>query len=440
MSNTLEKAEHINLYSEEVHEIVGQTPKKLVRWSTYFFVSILVMVFSVCFFVKYTDTLRAEFVLSATDAPKTVRAKTPGKLENLLVDNNDTVKMGEILAWIESTASHLEVIRLSEELEGIWTNVRYNQWNKIVEHKPASFKKLGEIQGDYQIFISTHIGLCAYLNEGFFIQKAKLLKEEVSHLTELSYYQTDQEKVYEEDYQIAQADFIAREKLFKEGVIPLLEYKQEQSRLISKKIPINNVHSLIVTNKTSIANKRNELIQLEKQFADEKSIFLQALNTLISKVDEWKKAFLLIAPADGRVTWPMTLRKNQDVSRDQELFYISPMSSQYFGEMRLPQENFGKVKLGQDVLINLTGYPYSEYGKLKGKVSFVSEFPIPNAQNEHDRSYYLSVTLTNGLKTDLDYSVPFKNGLAGTGEIVLNKTSLINKLFYTVRSMFNKPK
>jgi multidrug resistance efflux pump len=440
MPDVLLKKEQLETYSEEVQEIVGQAPKIILRWSGTFFVLALLVVASVCFFVKYTDILPATFTLTATNAPKTVMAKINAKLVNLLVQNNDTVKQGQVLAWLESTASHAEVLKLSGNLELIWAQIRNGQWEKITEHQPSLYRKLGSIQGTYQVFISAHIRLCAYLKNGIYTQKEKLLDEELINLDRLSSYLSDQDSVYGEDYMIAQEDFKIKEQLYHEKVMPLLEYKQEQSRLLAKRIPIDNTRSSIVNNNTSIANKKNELIQLEKQFADEKSNFLQALNTLISNIDEWKQNYLLTAPVSGKISWPVLIHQDQDVKAQQELFYISPLSTEYFGEMHIAQENFGKLQPGQEVIISLAGYPYAEYGKLHGQVAYISPFPLPGQQEPAGGSYYVSVSLVNGLETDMHYDIPFKNGLSGKGEVIVNKTRLINKFLRTIRQVLNKPR
>jgi HlyD family secretion protein len=273
-----------------------------------------------------------------------------------------------------------------------------------------------------------------------YTQREELLKQELNNLNELNRYLADQETVFKEDYTIAQEDFKAKEHLYEQSVIALLEYKQEKSRLLAKKIPIDNIRSSIVNNNTLIANKKNELIQLKMQFSDEKSNFLQALNTLINNVEEWKQNFFLIAPVSGKVAWPVLLHQNQDVKPGEELFYISPLATEYFGEMHLAQENFGKLQTGQEVVINLTGYPYAEYGKLHGKVSYISPFPLSKTQQPGNSLYYVSVTLTRGLETDMGYHIPFKNGLSGTGEVIVKKTRLINKFLHTIREVVNKPK
>ncbi len=85
-------------------------------------------------------------------------------------------------------------------------------------------------------------------------------------------------------------------------------------------------------------------------------------------------------------------------------------------------------------MITLEGYPYQEYGKLLGKVSFISH--IPNK----DKEYYVAISLDKGLVTDRQLAVSYQNGLTGTAEIITQKTRLASKLLYAIREILDKPR
>lgn len=433
MPQALNRPELLNIHSEEIQEIVGQAPRGIFRMGTSVCILIMALLVGVSFFVKYSDILIGNFTLTTANAPKSVIAKREGKLQTLFVKEKDTVRQGQVLAYLESNASHAEVIRLSLGLQNIWSQIGNNHWERILEHTPGAYQKLGELQSAYQTYMAVYIQLHAFLKDGMFQQKKELLEHELSNFADLKANLQEQEHVHQQDYVIATEDFRAKEKLYEQKVIPLLEYKQEQSKLLSKKLPIENIHANIINNNTVTANKKQELLQLEQQLADQKSNFLQALNTLISNVDEWKRNFLFVAPVSGIVTWPALLQEQQDVKPNQELFYIAPINSAYLGEIYVPQESFGKLQQGQQVLISLAGYPYQEFGKITGRVSFISNIPTK------DHLYYVAVSLDSSLQTDQHQRIQFRNGLAGTAEIITSKTRLINKFLFTIRKVINRP-
>ena len=433
MPEIIKREELYQIYSEEMQEIVGQAPKGIVRWGSTVFLIVLLIILSVSWFVKYADVIVATVTINANNAPKSVLTKTDAKLIRLFTAENNYVKNGEILAYMESTADHQEVIRLTSELDNIWLAIRTNKWEKLIEHDAARYKQLGELQSAYQTFITSFIQLQSYLRNGTYVQKKLLLQKELSNLHELHKSLLTQQSVLYKDYEIASKDFSAKEQLYKEKVIPLLEYKQEQSKYLNKLLPLENLQTSLINSNTSTAEKQQEILALEQQFTDQKSGFLQVLNTLISSIDSWKKQYLLIAPVAGRVTFPTIIHENQDVKIGQDVFYITPENAGYYGELQVGQESFGKVQIGQEVLISLASYPYEEYGKLEGNVVFISK--IPNKEG----LYQATVKLSNGLKSDNKTVLSFKNGMSGGAEIIAKKTRLLNKFLFTINKLLYKP-
>lgn len=422
MSEPLKSRQLIQLHSEELQDVVGRPPGGIVRWGTSVIAIVVAILLAVSILVKYADVLAGPFVLSASNAPKSVIAHTDGKLQTLSAKENDTVQQGQIMAYMESNASHEEVIKLSNDLQRLWEKIQRDKWEDIALFSRAGYQHLGELQSAYQQFIAAYIQLEAFLKKGMYVQKKKLFQEELKNLYVLQENCLSQKKLYEQDLNIAEEHLSAIRKLYEGKVIPLLEYKQEESICLSKKLPVENINLALTNNKNAIANKQQDEVQLEQQFNDQKSSFLQALNTLSSNTDEWKKRFLLIAPVTGRVTWPMLLQAGIDIKNAQELFYITPSGGSYYGAVLVPQENFGKLQSGQQVLITLAGYPYQEYGKLNGTVGFISRIPDKNGQ------YYVGINLDKGLMTDRNMTISFQNGLEGTAEIITQKTRFIYKL------------
>ncbi|MFL9485013.1 HlyD family efflux transporter periplasmic adaptor subunit [Chitinophagaceae bacterium LWZ2-11] len=434
MSEPVKLRQLTPLHSEELQDVVGRPPGGIIRWGTSMIFVVLIIMLSVGILVKYADVLSGPFLLSASNAPKSVIAHTDGKLQALFVKERDSVRQGQVLAYMESNANHPEVIKLSEDLQHLWLLIQDDKWENIAQFHPADYKHLGELQSAYQQFIVTYIQLDAFLKKGMYVQKKKLLGQELINLDAMHQNYLSQQKIYQQALEIAEEHLSATKKMYEEKVVPLLDYKKEIGDCLSKKLPIENLNQTLTTNENDIANKQQEMVQLEQQFNDQKGSFLQALNTLTSNTDDWKKKFLLTAPVAGLITWPTLLQVAEDVKNEQELFYVTPFITNYYGEVKVAQENFGKLQLNQQVLITLDGYPYQEYGKLTGIVNFISKMPDKNGQ------YYAAVNFSNGLITDRNMPVNFQNGLSGTAEIITQKTRLIYKMLYTMREVLYKPK
>ena len=94
--------------------------------------------------------------------------------------------------------------------------------------------------------------------------------------------------------------------------------------------------------------------------------------------------------------------------------------------MTAGQQGIGKVQIGQKVSIHVDGYPSAEFGMLVGKVRYISN--IPTIKD----SFLIMVDLTNGLRTNYQRSLGFRNNLTGSCEIFTDSRRLIDRLFGSI--------
>lgn len=85
----------------------------------------------------------------------------------------------------------------------------------------------------------------------------------------------------------------------------------------------------IINNESSQNEKLKEIAKLENQILQQKNLFTQAVNTLISQIEEWKKKYLIISPTDGVVNFSTFIQENQQLKQDQTLAFINPDNSSF---------------------------------------------------------------------------------------------------------------
>jgi len=78
---------------------------------------------------------------------------------------------------------------------------------------------------------------------------------------------------------------------------------------------------------------------------------------------------------DGLIYSSKIIQEQQMVKSGEEIFYIVSSSDYSLGQIRIPQDNFGKVKIGQKVLIKFQAFPFQEYGVVNGIVLSISVLP-----------------------------------------------------------------
>ena len=83
--------ERIELRSEEVQEILTRPPKWMVRWGITIIFVVIALIIVGSWFFKYPDIISAKIVLTTENPPAPILAKTTGKIQNLFVQNNDSL-------------------------------------------------------------------------------------------------------------------------------------------------------------------------------------------------------------------------------------------------------------------------------------------------------------------------------------------------------------
>jgi multidrug efflux pump subunit AcrA (membrane-fusion protein) len=414
-------------HGNEIDEIISNKPSFLIRWGISIFFLIIMFLLTITWFIQYPDIVTASGFLSSINAPKEIMLHSGGKLIKLFAAEEQQVSKNEVLGYMESTASHDEVIDLSKLLDSISTMADNNRTNGVVGILHMPFNNLGELQTSYQTFAQAFVNFSNYLSNGFFLRKREMLNNDMGYLQKLNSSLHQQKGLLQQDLSLTDTTFKAHEMLKENKVISALDFRNEKSKLLAKEMTIPQISSSIISNESQQNEKRKEIAELENQIQQQKSIFVQALNTFKSQVVDWKKKYLLIAPIDGIVSFSTFLQENQQLRQGQIICFINPGNSNYYVEAVIPQYNFGKVKTGQEVLLKFQAYPYQEFGSVKGRIEFISNAPS-------DSGYLAKVGLPEGLVTNYKKSVQYRTGLSMQVDIITDKRRLLERFFSSFRN------
>src|SRR5690606_24350400 len=102
------------------------------------------------------------------------------------------------------------------------------------------------------------------------------------------------------------------------------------------------------------------------------------------------------------------------------------------GRVLVPLNNSGKLKKGQKVLIKLENYPYQEWGKLRGEILSISNVP------KDQTLQYTAIVELDSLVTSYKHTLEFKQKMKGEAEVIVDEITLMERLLYPVKEMFNE--
>ncbi|MDB5229691.1 MAG: hypothetical protein JWN76_496 [Chitinophagaceae bacterium] len=413
--------------SEAVQDLISKKPEFLLRWGNVIFLAVFVLVITTSFFIRYPDTVDATATLQSLNAPKPIISQVDGKLVSLKVHEGDYIQSGKIIGFMESTANHEEVLQLSGQVDQLYAVLTSSNTITAFDFPRGGNKLLGEMQQEYQIFIQALLTYSAYLPDGYVQRKRSLLVHEVGNIRKLRSNIEEQKINQEKDLALTQWSFDMNERLRNEKVISEQEYKDAKSKLINKQQIIPQSSASLIVNENVRSSKQKEILELENTVAQQKTLFIQATSTFMSKLDQWKKNFILTSLSSGHIRFNRFLQENEQLKIHETIAFVTPKDNQYYVELHIPQNNFGKVKPGQDVLLKFNAYPFQEFGSVRGIIQYIS--PIPS-----DNGFIAKVLCPQGLITNYHRTLTYNEGLTAHAEIVTLKRSLLQRLYLNLYS------
>jgi multidrug resistance efflux pump len=306
-----------------------------------------------------------------------------------------------ILAYLESTASHDEVLDLEKSVNTLVNYAQANNINAIQNTKIPQYFNLGELQKSYQGFQQALMQSKAAAVNGVFNRKKSTIGSEIGSLRRMKDNTLGQLTLQEKDLEMALEEAESQQRLADKGYVSKLDAKNAMSRYLNKKQALEQARGNLENNVINQSQKQQEIVEIDKNVLDQKVALIQSINTLKSDIEAWKQRYLAIANTAGRVNFVSNIQENQLLKIGQELLYILPKGSGFYGEMMVGQYNFGKIKLGQEVIVKFPSYPFQEFGTVRGQIAHISDVA-------KDSTYLVKVNFPNGLKTSSKKDLPFK--------------------------------
>jgi HlyD family secretion protein len=420
------------LLTDEVQEVISYRPHWIVRKGNIVFLFIILLLLALTWIIKYPDIINASTRLVALNPPKSVIAKTAGKLLKLFVNNEQPVKKDQHLGYMENTADYNQVIILKHWIDQTTIGTQNNEYDFLISNPLPGLSDLGELQVNYQAFQNQLEITKQTLASGYYQKKKGALQKDLQYIATLKNNTNQQKELQEQDQQLQQKEYDAYASLAKDKVIAPLELNQYKSKLIAKEQSLEQLNAQMTNSDITTHSKKKEILDLQKQVTDQQQEFHSSLLELKSQIEKWIQQYVLTAPEDGKVLFVSSLQENQFIGNGQELFHIQPEQTKFYAELMVGQQGFGKIKTGQRVMIKAESYPSNEFGYLAGTINYISQIP-----NRRD-SFLLKVELPGDLKTNYGKTIFFRNGLSASAEIITDNRKLFDRLAGQLKQIWTR--
>ncbi|NOZ35599.1 MAG: HlyD family efflux transporter periplasmic adaptor subunit [Chlorobi bacterium] len=425
--------DNIEIRSEEVQEIIGTPPAKIIRIGITVIFALAAFLFIGSFFFKYPDIITARVTVKGSNPPAEIRARTNGKITDLFVRNKQKVKNGQIIAIIENTCNYSDLLKLKNNVKIIKKNLSDFEFF-ILNYNFSDNYRLGEIQNIYSALIREMKEYKDFIELDYHDKKVAAYKKQVKALQKYMINIKSQVNLSKKDLILSEKQFKRDSDLYKKDFLSPADYENSESKVIQKKNIFEMRQSALSNVEIRITEAEQNILETELDKVNQKRTYeskiSETLSNLNAQIRLWEQSYLLISPVNGIVNFISYQAKNQNVTSGETVFTIVPEhSSKLVGYAEIPLSGSGKVKNGQNVNIKFDDYPDTQFGMVRAKIKDVSLV-------QSNKFYLATLSFPDSLITNYKINLHFKQNMQGNADIITEDLPLAARIINPIKRLF----
>lgn len=344
-----------------------------------------------------------------------VQSLEGGIVQEILVQEGDIVKQGQVLMRIDDTkfladlgevrerrfANAARVARLEAEVQGLEKPVFPDT---LMERAPQA----------------------VHTEQNVFDARAKKLAQDVDVLTQQQTRLSDSLKLLNREVELTQ-------NLYTQKVVPEIEMLRLQRQASEMRGQLAETQSRIANAKAAFRSQSEE--DLAKSRAD-----LAVLEETTKSAQDRVRRADLKSPVNGIINKLNVTTVGAVVQPGANLMDIVPMDDTLLVEGRIRPQDIAFIRPQQNAVVKITAYDSSVYGSLKGKVERISADSIVDDKSEQrgekGESFYRVIVRTekNHLGTT-EHPLPIIPGMVATVEVQTGEKSVLDYMMRPARML-----
>jgi hypothetical protein len=419
--------------SPEMQEVMSEIPGSFLKWGLFIFFAIILILIAGSYFIKNPDIVTVPVIITTQNPPVALVAKTGGEIKRLFVTEGSDTRVNDVVAIIGNTCDYDDLIKLNLFLSDL--NEKTN-WSDIVgTRQPPADLSLGEIQGAWLQFEKGWKQLRDYLGQGYIPAKLRLLEKQIEIKKEYNAELEKQKKYQTEDLSLAKSSFERDSVFFSKNSysISAKEFEKSRQLYVQKLYSFSSFSASLKNSEADFLRMNESRLDLQVQYEKELKQFTlnmeESLQTLLSSISQWEERYLVRSQVSGKITLTRFRNENQVIKAGEVLATVIPeIPSSIIVRAVIPVSGFGKIEAGQQVNIKLSGFPYMQYGILKGRIFSLSQVP-------GEGGFIADIELTEGMTSSYREKIKFVHQMDGTADIITRDVRLINRFINPLKAV-----
>lgn len=427
--------------TEEVQDIIERMPTKFGFWVTMIVLILFLLLLVFGWFIRYPDVVTGDIIINSNEAPVKLVANTYGKLKLNNLKSMENVREGQVIGYIQNAADIDKILNLDSLLQEFNPN-NERDLSLMLNNIPKTLS-FGEINGKYAIFLNSLNELNNYNEDKLFDKQAQTLTNLLSEQNNAVRTSQNRIEMSSKNLEYISKFYKRDSTLFSKKVISESELDKTEMTYLNNKDAYQNAVGGLLNNKQNAqqtAGRIKEIaIQKSEKFKELKIAVIATYNDLIDNIKVWEQKYVFRAPFDGKIQFLKFWVSNQFIQTGEPIFTLVPKMGKPLGQANIPAFGAGKVLVGQEVIVKLINYPYTEYGTVKGFVSSISLATNTAKTDKGDiENYLVTVDFPNNLKTNYGSILNANLETKGTAEIITKDRRLLERFFDNLKYAINK--
>lgn len=387
------------------------------------------------FIIEYPEFIEAEIVIYSDTYHDEIVSKRNCKISDVFIKNQEMVKKGEIIASLNDNLDFKQYKTLKISLDDLTKSIiKYNELSfdgiyeelkkyNFIEMKNSLITSSLDGEDFIQSYYNLYNSLTATRSDVTLIN----IQIELGNLYSMLDLKSKIINIKNENFDIYNKQLVKSKELRDSGYFSnseILEFQSNISSLKTDRINEKYYYLQLEGQINKLIIKRNEYKELSfKTNSEYISDFVIELLKMNKQITLWEESNLLKSMTDGTLNYINFRGVNQNVKSDEVLFAVVP--PQYTdiikGKVIVPFHNAVKIEVGNTVNVELYQYPALRYGTFPGMVQSKSSI------YSNDNCYiYINIDRKN--LTASQGVINLKNDMRGRAQIIIEKTTLINKI------------
>jgi multidrug efflux pump subunit AcrA (membrane-fusion protein) len=213
---------------DQVQTILGKPPGWILRWGISFIFMTVLMLIWMSYLVKFPDIIPARVILTTEIPPVHLFVQSGGKIENLLVEDKQAVVENDLLAIIQNSANHDDIVILANFLE----EIKNKKTADLSEVDYPENLELGELQSTYSNFTQNLNDFNFFENKNQLVKKINALKSQIRYLGRKNASLKKQEITMQSAIDLVKSNLNRMQILFDENAVSIKDVEDAKTEVL----------------------------------------------------------------------------------------------------------------------------------------------------------------------------------------------------------------